>query len=76
MVYQTQRTGPTSRLVRKLERKADRFAVVDGALEKPKGMHWRTYHHLCDEVDGLSEQLWQRMFSRYRRSVSTRYLTV
>jgi hypothetical protein len=66
MVYQTQRAGKTSRLVRKLDRKTDRFVVIDGWLQKPKGMHWRRYHTLCDEIDFLSESLWKRTFSRYQ----------
>lgn len=76
MTYQTQRTGQTSRLIRKLDRKADRFAVVDGLHEKPKGMHWRTYHRLCDEIDVLSELLWQRRFSRHKRTQSTHHVSV
>lgn len=71
MVYKTQRTGATSRLVRKLDRKSDRFVVTDGWVEKPKGMHWRRYHRLCDEIDLLSEMLWRRMFSRKRRTMPT-----
>lgn len=62
MVYRTQRMAKTSRLLRKIEKSTARLISQDGWLYRPRGMHWRTYHLLCDESDRLNEELWNRMF--------------
>jgi hypothetical protein len=64
IAYQTQRMGKTSRLIRRIDRIVDQLGIDGEWLAKPKGMHWRVYHRICDEHDRLSKMLWKRTFSR------------
>jgi len=53
--------GRTWRKKRKLE------ALLDNEGEKPKGMHWRTYSRICDQLDILEGNLDQQFFMRAAR---------
>ena len=50
--------GRTWRKKRKLE------ALLDNEGEKPKGMHWRTYNRIYDQLDALEGNLDQQFYEK------------
>lgn len=62
LVYPSQRERPGDRAARKADRIRDKLGWEAGILNgsepwnKPKGMHWATYHRLCREHDDLSQK--------------------
>ena len=57
LAYASQRETPDDRAARRADRIRDRLGWEAGILndegEKPKGMHWRTFHRLYAEHDNL-----------------------
>jgi hypothetical protein len=52
LAYASEAEDAISRLWRKT-RKLEARLTEDG--DRPKGMHWRTYHRICDQLDAVEE---------------------
>jgi hypothetical protein len=60
------REDAESRIWRK-KRKLEAMLDEDG--NKPKGLHWRTYERICDQLDNLEGKLEGQSFLRALRIV-------
>lgn len=77
LAYQSQREGLSDRAARRAERIRKKLdwpaGILNGEFDKPKGMHWRTFHRLCQEQDEWSE-LSMGLMMHYLRNRHPDYL--
>jgi hypothetical protein len=57
-VYESQRLTRVSRIHRRVDQLNGSVIEGEGGWRyKPRGMHWRTFHRICDEADTLDQHL-------------------
>lgn len=67
LAYRSQRENCMDRATRRADRIRDKLGWPGGILEgsKPKGMHWRTYHRLCNEHDAFIDTAMAGFIDRF-----------
>lgn len=56
LVYASEAEDLMGRLWRKQRKIESRLLDGDDCYQKPKGMHWRTFNRLADEIDEIEQQ--------------------
>ena len=68
LAYRSQRETEDDRATRRADKIRDKLdwepGILNGKGWKPKGMHWKTYHHLAAEYDNRSNQALQGMSAK------------
>ncbi|MFC0160562.1 hypothetical protein [Mameliella alba] len=75
VAYPSQREDVSDRAARRCEKLRARLGwdggIFDDTYEKPKGMHWRTYERLVQEVEASSQASLSSMMARFERDTQT-----